>query len=451
MNGAGEQSRVGPIWWAVMLFVVVIMFVVMCSAAFAGTLTATVPVTLTSDRAGLVMESGAKVKMRGVQVGRVTGIEGGTGPVRLKLELFADQAKHIPANVGAQIRATTVFGAKYVDLIYPDDPSSAPISAGDEVTSRNVSTEVNTVFQSLVDVLDRIDPPKLNAILTALAEGVRGRGEQIGTATTATNHVLTAINPRMATVGQDWRSAKVAADAYDSAAQNILAALNAASTTSSTITTHSRDLDGLLLSTIGVAQAGIDLIGPNKDNLIRAVNVLEPTTNLLLKYNPEYTCLLMGAKRWLDNDGYEIAGGNGRTVILDDAFLFGDDPYRYPDNLPIVAAKGGPGGQPGCGSLPDASKNYPVRQLVTNTGWGTGLDIRPNPGIGHPWWMNFFPVTRAVPEPPSIRGEGPPAIGPVPYPGAPPYGAPAFGPDGAAPEPPPPGPPAPPQSGPPTP
>src|SRR5882762_1459024 len=407
-----------------MLFAVVITFVVMCSAAFTGKLTSTVPVTLTSSRAGLVMESGAKVKMRGVQVGRVTGIEGGTGQVRLRLELFADQAKHIPANVGVQIRATTVFGAKYVDLIYPDDPSSAPISAGDELTSRNVSTEVNTVFQSLVDVLDRINPPKLNAILTALAEGVRGRGEQIGAATTATNHVLAAINPRMPTLQQDWRSATGAADAYDSAAQNILAALNAGSTTSSTITTHTRDLDGLLLSTIGVSQAGIDLISPNKDYLIRAVNVLEPTTNLLRKYNPEYTCLLMGAKWWLDNDGYKIAGGDGRTVILDDAFLFGDDPYRYPDNLPIVAAKGGPGGKPGCGSLPDASKNYPVRQLVTNTGWGTGLDSRPNPGIAFPAWMDLFPVTRAVPEPPPVRNYGGPAPGPVVPPGVPPYGAP---------------------------
>jgi len=41
-----------------------------------------------------------------------------------------------------------------------------------------------------------------------------------------------------------------------------------------------------------------------------------------------------------------------------------------------------------------------------------------------------FPVTRGVPQPLSVHGEGPPAIGPVPYPGAPPYGAPLYGPDG---------------------
>ena len=72
-----------------------------------------------------------------------------------------------------------------------------------------------------------------------------------------------------------------------------------------------------------------------------------------------------------------------------------------------------------------------MRQLITNTGFGTGVDWRPNPGIGFPGWANYFPVTRAVPEPPSIRNLfGGPAPGPIPYPGAPPYGAPMYAPDG---------------------
>ena len=434
--------------------IVVAAFVWLCSAMFAGTLKSYVPVTLTSQRAGLVMESGAKVKMRGVQVGRVAGVEGGREPVRLKLELFPDQIRYIPANAQAEIRATTVFGSKYVDLIYPGNPSAQHISAGTVLRSRNVSIEVNTVFETLVDVLHRIDPPKLNAVLTAVADAVRGRGDQIGKATTAANHVLTVINPRMGTVREDWRVLAGAGNAYGAAAQHILDVLDAASTTSVTITSQADDLNTLLLNTIGFSQSGIDLIGPNHDNLIRAITALQPTTDLLAKYNPEYTCLLQGAKWSLDNGAYEAAGGDGRTIMIDDAFLFGDDPYRYPDNLPVVAAKGGPGGKPGCGSLPDVSKNWPVRQLVTNTGWGTGLDIRPNPGIGFPGYVDYLPVTRGVPKPPSVRHFGPPAIGPMPYPGAPPYGAPLFGPDGTPLYPPPPGvpPPAPdaPPPGPPT-
>ena len=92
-----------------------------------------------------------------------------------------------------------------------------------------------------------------------------------------------------------------------------MAAANAFSTTSVTITAHATDLDALLLSTIGFSQAGIDLLGPNQANLVQAINELEPTIDLLFKYNPEYTCTLVGAKLWLDEDGYRVAGGNGRT------------------------------------------------------------------------------------------------------------------------------------------
>jgi phospholipid/cholesterol/gamma-HCH transport system substrate-binding protein len=333
--------------------------------------------------------------------------------------------------VQAEIKATTAFGAKYVELTYPDDPSPTRLAAGAVLVSRNVTTEVNTVFENLVGLLDQIDVAKLNAVLTAFADGVRGKGERIGEATTAANEVLLAINPRMDTVAENWRSFRGFSDAYAAAAQDILATLDAASTTSTTITNHAKDLDALLLNAVGFSNSGVELLAPNTDNLVNGINGLEPTTNLLMKYNPEYTCLLVGAKFHLDNGGYAATGGNGRSSVADAAILLGDDPYRYPDNLPILAAKGGPGGKPSCGSLPDVAKNFPVRYTVTNTGWGTGLDVRPNPGIGRPCWANYLPVTRAVPEPPSIRDCIPgPAIGPVPYPGAPPYGADLYADDG---------------------
>jgi len=425
------DTRLNPAWWTLILIVFIVSAVLLCAALFAGTFKKFVPVTLVSDRSGLVMESGAKVKMRGVPVGRVAGIAGGSHPVGLALQIFPDEAKRIPANVLAEIKATTAFGAKYVELIPPEDASPQHLTAGAVLQSRNVSTEVNTVFESLVSVLDQVEPAKLNSVLSAVADSVRGRGEEIGQATTDANTVLLALNPRMDTVREAWRSMKGFSDAYGAAAQDILTTLDAASTTSTTLTEGAESLDALLLNVIGFARTGTDVIAPNKDALVEAINVLEPTTNLLMKYNPVYTCLLVGSKLHLDKGGYAAYGGNGKSEIADAGLLFGEDPYKYPQHLPIVAAKGGPGGKPSCGSLPDAAKQYPVRQLVTNTGWGTGLDLRPNPGIGNPWWVNFFPATRGVPESPTLRGLDGPAIGPVPYPGAPPYGAPLYGPDGA--------------------
>jgi phospholipid/cholesterol/gamma-HCH transport system substrate-binding protein len=430
MKPKRRQAGLHPALWTLILVAVIVGIIAVTVIAFNRDFTSYARVILTSDRAGLVMEPNAPVKFHGVQVGRVSSIQP-NGPVKLQLDLYPDQLKYIPANIGAQITAPTVFGAKYVELLPPKDPSPKRLAAGAVVKSDNVSIEVNTVFQNLAGVLNQIDTAKLNAVLTALAEGFRGKGEALGEALTDLNQVLMAINPRSETIRADYRALKGFADTYSAAAPNLVTVLDAASTTSSTITNNAQALDSLLLNVIGLSNSGVNLIGPSKGNLVHAINVLEPTTRLLMKYNPELTCMLVGAKVILDN-GYEdsVGGHNGKSLITDTALLFGDDAYRYPDNLPINGIKGGPGGAPGCGSLPDAAQNWPVRYLVTNSGWGTGLDVRPNPGIGFPGYADYFPTTRGTPKPPSIRHPSGPAPGPVPYPGAPPYGAQRYAPDG---------------------
>ncbi|MGV0714270.1 MCE family protein [Mycolicibacterium sp. XJ662] len=430
MRPKWREAGLHPAVWTVIELTVIIGLVVLTVGMFNRDFRPYSRVTVMSDRAGLVMEADAKVKLRGVQIGRVASIQS-DNPVRLELELYPEQLKYIPANVEAQIAAPTAFGAKYVELITPQEPSSNRLAAGAVVRSRNVSIEVNTVFQNLVDLLKQIDTAKLNAVLSALAEGFRGKGDELGGAVTDLNQVLATINPRSETVRENFRALKEVADTYGAAAEDILRVLDGASTTSSTIVDNAQELDMFLVNLIGLSNTGIDLIAPNQENLVRAINVLEPTTRLLKKYDPEITCTLLGATKAMEMGWGEIAGGrNGKSIILDVALLPGDDPYRYPHHLPINGAKGGPGGQPSCGSLPDVSQNWPQRYLVTNTGWGTGIDVRPNPGIGFPGWENYFPVTRAVPEPPSIRNLDGPAPGPIPYPGAPPYGAQLYEPDG---------------------
>jgi len=431
MNSPRAERRIHPAWWTAALLISLIATIVIVTACFKRSFNSYVPVILTSDRAGLVMESGNRVKMHGVQVGRVTTIGAQNNSVSLRLEIYPDQVKYIPANVEARIKASTAFGSKYVDLVSPKDPSPQRISAGQVIKSENVSTEVNTVFQNLVDVIHRIDPAKLNAVLSALAEGVRGQGQRMGEAATDANQILLQLNPRTDVSRQDWRALKGFSGTYAQAAKDILSTLDAVGVTSATITSNAGALDALLLNAIGFAHSGIDALAPSVDNLIKAINVAEPTTRLLMKYNPELTCMLVGGKNMLDFGGYSETGGDdGKSLIVDAALLLGDDPYKFPDNLPIVGAKGGPDGKPGCGSLPDVALNYPQRQLVTNTGFGTGLDLRPNPGIGFPGYANYLPVTRGIPEAPSIRYPGGPAPGPIPYPGAPPYGAQQYAPDG---------------------
>jgi phospholipid/cholesterol/gamma-HCH transport system substrate-binding protein len=452
-----RRGGIDPIWWAPVLFAVVIAVSALTVVLFSGAARSFETLTVVSDRSGLVMENGAKVKLRGVQIGEVQfiGTEAsaeGSDLSKLTLKIYPSDFTYLPSDVEAEIKSSTAFGAKYVDLIVPDGGgSSQPLKPGAVLQPRNVTVEVNTVFQNLQSVVQSVDPAKLNSVLSAVAEAVRGKGDVIGQAISDSNDVLRAVNPRMPTIKQDWQLFGQTAEAYSNAADDIVSILDSFSTTSATIASHASALDAVLLSAVGFSQSGITVLGGNQPNLVRAMNVLDPTTALLTKYSPTYQCLFQGAQWFLDHGGRDALGGNGKSVIMDAALLFGDDPYRYPDNLPVVNAKGGPGGKPSCGSLPDVSKNFPVKYLVTDTGFGTGLDVRPNPGIGFPGFANYFPATKGIPEPPKIRYQGGPAPGPLPpYPGAPPYGAAEFAPDGTplyAPPPGEPGPPPPPANG----
>jgi phospholipid/cholesterol/gamma-HCH transport system substrate-binding protein len=424
-----RQRRIHPGWWALLLVVAIIASIPLTVMTFKRDFTSYAKVTLVSDRAGLVMDANSIVKYRGVEVGRVASIQPKDGAT-LYLEVQSSQLRYIPANVEAQISAPTVFGAKYIDLRPPSDPSRKRLTAGAMLSTTKVSIEANTVLKDLVGVLNQIDPAKINAVIAALAEGFRGKGEAIGQAITDFNQVLMAVNPRTELIRSDWRAFKGFNDAYGAAAQNLVTVLDAGSTVSSAITKNANELDYALIALTGLSDSGEKLIGPNKGNIIHAINVLEPTTRLLMKYNPEYTCMFLGAKLVLDRGYSDAFQFNGRSFIADAGLLFGDDTYRYPDNLPVLDIKGGPGGTPSCGSLPDVEKNFPQRYLVTDSGFGNGMDVRPNPGIGFPGYVNYLPSTRGTPLPPTMKDEGGPAPGPVPYPGAPPYGAQRYAPDG---------------------
>jgi ABC-type transporter Mla subunit MlaD len=119
MTNSARREKIDPIWYAPILFILIGALIALTAVLFNGTLRSFVAVTLISDRAGLVMENGAKVKLRGVQVGEVGGIGTHDGLASLNLKLDPGPFKYLPSNVEAEIKSSTAFGAKYVDLIVP--------------------------------------------------------------------------------------------------------------------------------------------------------------------------------------------------------------------------------------------------------------------------------------------------------------------------------------------
>ena len=146
------------------------------------------PASAVFGNCGQGLREGGDVKTRGVLIGRINGIERlDNGDCSVDLALFPDKAEQIPANVAAQIRAKTIFGEKWVELLYPDDPDDDPIASGQVIEETIDPLEIETILNTALPILDAIDPENLAGALEALASGFVGhedaaiRGIESGT------------------------------------------------------------------------------------------------------------------------------------------------------------------------------------------------------------------------------------------------------------------------------
>jgi phospholipid/cholesterol/gamma-HCH transport system substrate-binding protein len=327
---------------------------------FQGSFSETVPVTVISQRAGLVMNPDAKVKLRGVQVGKVASIDPlPNGQAAIHLAMDPSQMHFIPGNVLVNIASSTVFGAKSVELVPPDQPSAQRLRAGQTLQGQHVMVEINTVFQQLVSVLSHIDPPKLNESLGALAQAFSGRGPQLGQALSDLDSFLAKLEPSLPAFRHDLTVLPEVSNAYADAAPDLVKTAANATRISKTIVEEQHNLDALLISAIGLADIGNEVLSTNRGPLTNVLHLLVPTTDLTNEYGPALTCGFGGL--------VNISHGaplSEPSINISASLTWGAERYRYPTNLPKVAATGGPH----CVGLPKLPFNTSPPQLITDTG-----------------------------------------------------------------------------------
>jgi phospholipid/cholesterol/gamma-HCH transport system substrate-binding protein len=372
---------------------------------FRGNFTPTTQLTMLSSRAGLVMDPGAKVTYNGVQIGRVASISevqrDGRPAAKFILEVYPRYLKVIPANVDANIEATTVFGQKYVSLTSPKNPTPQRITPHDVIDARSVTTEINTLFQTITSIAEKVDPVKVNLTLSAAALALSGLGDKFGQALVNGNAILDEVNPQMPQIRHDIQQLAALGDIYANAAPDLLDFLNNAVTTAHTLNRQQKELDQALLAATGFGNTGEDIFRRGGPYLQRGVADLMPTATLLDTYSPELYCTLRNYHDIEPKVYAALGGGNGyalraRSEVLSGAGLLltpagltgavlslgqlglaglvvgAPNPYVYPENLPRVNARGGPEGAPGCWQ-PITRDLWPAPQTVMDI----GADIAP--------------------------------------------------------------------------
>ena len=354
------------------LALITIVVLVLVFFQFRGDFLPRTQLTMMAARSGLSMDPGAKVTYNGVEIGRVGEVEqvtvGDEPRAKLVLEVDPKYLDLIPQNVNADISATTVFGNKYVSFSSPKDPSPQRINGSDVIDVTKVTTEFNTLFETVVSVAGQVDPIKLNQTLTATAQALDGLGDRFGQSIINGNQILSEINPQMPQLRRDNQLLADLGEVYADAAPDLFDGLQNAVTTARTLNEQQGNVDQALMAAVGFGNNGGEIFERGGPYLQRGLKDLVPTSALLDEYSPALFCTI---RNYHDVEPKVAAslGGNGYSLRLHSELLGlgSGNAYVYPDNLPRVNAKGGPEGRPGCWQ-PITRDLWPAPYLVMDTG-----------------------------------------------------------------------------------
>lgn len=353
-------KRIAATCLALFIVVVVALSLLMFVRAFDDR----VALTVRSDRAGLVMDVDAAVRSRGVEIGNVTGIRQEFDGATLDIEVDPAALEAIPANSRVSIGSNTIFGAKAVNFDPPAQPAGTSLESGTVVQASNVTSEMNTLFEDLSDLLQAVEPEKLNSTLGAISGAVDGRGGQVGQTISALDSYLDEIEPQIETLQRDLAKGSRVANLYADATPDVMRMLDSGTDVGTNVVNNQAKFEQLLASAIGTGETGKRLLAENGDELVKTLSDLRASTSLMAEYSPMLTCLIVGLNQGVEGAMNAFGATNQPGLAFKAGFQQGARAYEYPENLPKVNSSTGPH----CYGLPFPDPDTHAPYVVTDTG-----------------------------------------------------------------------------------
>jgi phospholipid/cholesterol/gamma-HCH transport system substrate-binding protein len=326
--------------------------------------TSTVDVTLEANHTGNLLMVDSDVKVRGIIVGAVKSVSSkGSGAI-VRMQLDPADVKMIPKNVSAQILPKTLFGEQYVSLILPSKRQRA-IKESDTIPQDRSkgALESQAVIADLFPLLTAVQPAELNATLTALADALHNRGDELGQTLVNFDKYLKVMNPHTKRFVDDLKKLGQVASEYNDLAPDILATLRNLQTSARTVVQKQAGLDNLLVTGSDTSRVLKGFLAENEQRIIQVSGQTNKIYPMLNHYSPEFSCLFKGINRLYTLTGQMIYNNQIHLSVTVDQQNQGA--YR-PGNEPILVSGLGPE----CFGLPNPPRpfQFPGKYKCINDG-----------------------------------------------------------------------------------
>ncbi len=271
--------------------------------------------TARTTRTGFGLDDTSEVKIRGVKIGTVERVELlDDGAVELVLNIAKDV--RIPVDATATIEPLSVFGPKFVDVRPGVNEVDGPfLDPGTSMGAVVEPTELAETLDGVATLLGTIDTEDVSTIVSELARGLDGLGEDLGASIDAANDVAARIDSKQPEIDALLADARALSATLSSRSDSLSTLANDGQELLRTIDAQGDAFGELLVGVSELAIRGDDLLTEIGDDLDPTLVALERGAGVLreqLRFLPDFVDGLDAVSALLGTGLLQWDRGNGQ-------------------------------------------------------------------------------------------------------------------------------------------
>lgn len=307
-------------------------------AAYKGVFSRDVEVTLQATAVGNALHVGSDVKFLGVPVGKVAAIRPQGGGATIRLAIDSDEASSIPRTSVVRMTPESLFGERYVSIVpVSGEPGAMGSAAAGRTTgtaaTRSMAVEglrsgdrlrqdtsdqalqAEDLFESLMPLLQAVQPAKLNATLGELATALGGQGRATGDAIVQWGSYLAELRPYVPALARDLDLLGRVSHAYADASPALLRGLATLTTTTGTLAEKHEELTTLLKASTSAAGEGATWLEHNSNSLVGLSRESRAVLEVLARYAPLFPCVSASIVQLMPRMDSALGKGTGEPGL----------------------------------------------------------------------------------------------------------------------------------------
>jgi phospholipid/cholesterol/gamma-HCH transport system substrate-binding protein len=336
--------------------------------------------------AGQGLQSGSDIKIRGVNIGKVAGVELRDGRAWVSMDI--DGGEEVPRSAEAIVRPKTLFGEKFIDIVPGEGEASGPFyEPGEQIEKTLGGFELERVLADLYPILKAVDPAELVVVLGELADAGDGLGPVINRSIVNFATLADLYARHADDVGRTLDDIAAVTETLDGRADDLVRASEDLNIALPVLNQRDDELAVILDQTARLSSDLAELFEANREFIRTSFDEGARGLSALNQDRAKIRPVVDALRRYVQTvaESISLDVGDG-TLMARVRAILGGDPCGQGTGVSCLVPQGGPPALPGLPTLPPLPTPPvplpPVTIPPIVGGTSVPVTVPPLPGVG---------------------------------------------------------------------